>query len=412
MQTLPPGEPKDPKADPAFPAAYPIEGMASLMGDMPVRICAEGGELVAYGFGGQRITIPADEIRDIRVRLSRNKDGKYPGSLTIVVGKTGQVLLQARAPWGPGLADVCAELGLRVLTFTNSSMSDSRHGVATWQHPYPTLRVRPHGWLAAGIATVIAALAVAVLGAAGGVLLALLLPASIGGIRDLIGIALCIGGFLGGLRLFLLAKAALLDSIRWLAVSARAGGPAPARRIFEGVGEAGRWLGMVVTLALGFAIPVLLLWSLIIEANTIAHGFRDQALDGQLRQHGVTATGLVVNVPYYTTDSDGNQVEHDQATLEFSPGGPSVQVADPAIAGWTWPMNPSVNVTVVYDPADPQAAAVQGQITGSPWHGAPTGNLIAGALVIIAEPFLIWLFIRRVTAARRKAAREFTGGLA
>jgi hypothetical protein len=53
-------------------------------------------------------------------------------------------------------------------------------------------------------------------------------------------------------------------------------------------------------------------------------------------------------------------------------------------------MDPDTVVTIVYDPADPQTAAVRGQVTRSPWHGAPTGNVIAGGL----------------------AAREFTGGLA
>jgi hypothetical protein len=416
MQTVPPGEPNDAKLDPVFPTAYPIEGKAGLMGDMPVRICAEGGELVAYGFGGQRIAIPAGEVRGIRVRRIRDKDGKYPGSLTMVVGKTGQVLLLARAPWGPGLKDVCAELGLSVRTFTSNSVrsvAEFNQGVAG-QRPHSTLRVRPRSWLAAGIVTVIMAIASGGLAAAVGVLLALLLPSSIGGIRDLIGIALCIAGLLGGLRLFLLTRAALLDSIRWLVTSARAGGPAPAHRVFEGLGESGKWPGMLVTVVLGIAIPLLFLWCLIIEADTIQHGFSDQALVSQLRQHGVTATGYVVNVPYYTTDSNDNQVEHDQATLEFTPAGgqQEVQVPDPAIAGWTWPMNTGAVVTIVYDPADPQTAAVQSQITGSPWHGAPTGNIIAGAVVIIAEPFLIWLFIRRVTAARRKATRDFIGNLA
>jgi hypothetical protein len=136
-------------------------------------------------------------------------------------------------------------------------------------------------------------------------------------------------------------------------------------------------------------------------------------IDGKAGLMGDMPAGHVVNVPYYTTDSNGDQVEHDQATLEFSPaGGKEVQVPDPAIAGWTWPMNPDTVVTIVYDPADPQTAAVRSQITGSAWHGAPTGNVIAGGLAIIAEPFLIWLFVRRVTAARREAAREFTGGLA
>ena len=53
-----------------------------------------------------------------------------------------------------------------------------------------------------------------------------------------------------------------------------------------------------------------------------------------------------------------------------------------------------------------------GQITGSVWHGAPTGNIVGGCVAIAIEPALAWLFYRRVTAARRKAARELTEGLA
>jgi hypothetical protein len=415
MHTVPPGKPDDAKLDPVFPTAYPIEGKASLMGDMPVRICAEGETLAAYGFGGQRIAIPAEEVRDVRVRLVQDKDGKFPNARMIVVGKAGQVLLLARGPWGPGVGDVCAHLGvdMRSVTFGSTrSLAQFKDGVVR-PLPRQRLRVRPRGSVAAGIATVIGAFAVGGLAATAGVLLSLLLPSSVGGIRDLIGIALGIAGFLAGVRLFLVAKTGVLDSIRWLVASSRAGGPAPAHRIFEGWGESGKWLAVLVTVVLTFAIPLLLLWALIIEANTISHGFRDQALVSELRQHGVTTSGVVVNVPYYTTDSDGGQDEHDQPTLEFSPaGGQQIQVDDPSIAGWTWPMNPAATVTIVYDPADPQTAAVQGQIIGSPWHGAPTGNVIAGALVILAEPFLIWLYVLRVTAGRRKAARDFTGNLA
>jgi len=80
-----------------------------------------------------------------------------------------------------------------------------------------------------------------------------------------------------------------------------------------------------------------------------------------------------------------------------------VQTPDPAIAGWTWPMNQRQLVTIVYDPADPRTAAVAGQISGSPWHGAPTGNLISGALITVALVPLTWLTVRRIRAQRRES---------
>jgi hypothetical protein len=413
VSIVPSAGPHDGELDQAIPAAYPIDGNTGLMGDMPVRISAEGQALVAYGFGRQRIAIPAGEADHIRVCVRKDNDGGYAGSSLMVVGKAGQVLLLARGPWGPGLDAVTGPLHLRVRAFTGSSAAAYRQGLAVPGRPRAVLRVRPRGWLAAGIATVIAGFAMAGSAAAGGAALALLLPPAIGGIRNLAGIALGIAGFLAGLRLFLIARAILLDSIRWLVTSARAGVPAPGRRIFGGLGEPGKWLGVMVTVVIGAAIPLLFLWSLVIEADTIQHGTSDQAVVSELRQHGATALGYVVNVPYYTADSNGDRVEHDQATLEFhDANGSAVQVPDPAIGGWTWPMNPDAVEDIVFDPADPQTAAVRGQVTGSPWHGAPTGNVIAGGLVIVAEPFLIWVLVRRLTAARRKVTRDFIGGLA
>jgi hypothetical protein len=58
-------------------------------------------------------------------------------------------------------------------------------------------------------------------------------------------------------------------------------------------------------------------------------------------------------------------------------------------------MNPDQPVTIVYDPAQPSTAAVASQISGSPWHGAPAGNVIAGALLTVALLPLTWLTVRR-----------------
>ncbi len=57
-------------------------------------------------------------------------------------------------------------------------------------------------------------------------------------------------------------------------------------------------------------------------------------------------------------------------------------------------------MTVVYLPGDPGTAAAQQQITGSVWHGAPTANLIVGALFTLALPPLIWALVLRVRRRR------------
>lgn len=403
------------KFDPAIPTAYPLEGKTNLLGDMPVRLQAEGRTLVAYGFGEQRVEIPAEKIGTIQVFLVRDKEGKltWTSSLTILTKKGGDPLLWARGPWGTGLDEVRRSLGIPILTYP--TRSDRAHFCSRSSLPSgtPMLRTRPRGWVLRSLVAFVVAVVMAALGALAGVGLSLLLPGAIGGIRDLIGIALATAGCLGAIWLFFAVKSLLADGLQWLVASRRAGGPAPWDR-FRRVETPDTVLKGLITVAIGLAIPFLLLWGPIIAANSLSHGFSDAALVRDLRQHGATTTGTVINVPYYTTDSDGNSEEHDQANLQFTPAGGRqlLQVPDPAIAGWTWPMDTGDLVTIVYDPADPQTAAVKGQLTGSVWHGAPTGNIIAGGLALVAEPFLIWLFIRRVTAARRKAARDFAENLA
>jgi hypothetical protein len=401
--------------DPAVPTAYPLEGKPSLLGDMPVRLRAEGRNLVAYGFGDQRVEIPAGEIGTIQVCLVREKGGKFTwaSSLTLLAKGGGGPLLWARGPWGTGLDEVRRSLGIPMLTYPVRSDRARYRMRSSLPSGTPVLRTRPRGWVARALIAFVVAVVMAALGALAGVGLSLLLPGAIGGIRDLIGIALAIAGGLGAIWLFFAMKSLLADGLQWLVASRRAKGPAPWDR-FRRVETPSTVLGALVTVAVGCSIPVLAWWGPIIAASSISHGFGDAALVRQLRQDGATTTGTVINVPYYTTDSNGDEEEHDQANLQFTPAGGRqlLQVPDPAIAGWTWPMDTGDLVTIVYDPSDPQTAAVEGQITGSVWHGAPTGNIIGGCLAIVAEPFLIWIFIRRVTARRRKAARDFAENLA
>jgi hypothetical protein len=52
-------------------------------------------------------------------------------------------------------------------------------------------------------------------------------------------------------------------------------------------------------------------------------------------------------------------------------------------------------VKIVYDPAHPRVAALASQLRGSPWAGAPTGNLISSALLTAALLVLAWQLIKR-----------------
>lgn len=114
-------------------------------------------------------------------------------------------------------------------------------------------------------------------------------------------------------------------------------------------------------------------------------------------------------MPTYSTDSNGDTEVIHHPTLLFLPLGTAgvVQTPDPAIAGWTWPMSQRQLVTIVYDPADPRTAAVAGQISGSPWHGAPTGNVVSGAVLTVALVPLTWLTVRRIRAKRRESRDGF-----
>jgi hypothetical protein len=116
------------------------------MGDMPVRVRAEGSDLVAYGFRGQRIAIPAKQVHRIRVHILRDlKNGEDMGSFLVALDGAGRVLLHARGAWGPGLSDVCKRLLIRppeVDTTRTTSRTWTPRGVS-----YPVLRVRPRGWI-------------------------------------------------------------------------------------------------------------------------------------------------------------------------------------------------------------------------------------------------------------------------
>jgi hypothetical protein len=413
MYTASPGELSDPEFDPTVPVAYPVTAVTDLMGDMPVRVRAEGQDLVVYGFGNQRVAIARAKVGTVMVHSVRDSKGNRTKPSLLVFDHQERLLLRVRGKWGtPGLDKVCSYLRLGSPSYGDSTWRSRRAMLAKRADGYQTVRAYPRGYVPALLVGILVTLTVLAWSAAGGVQLALLLPGAIGGARNLIAMALAVACVTVGLWLITYLWRLLVGALRWAVASRRASSPAPLGRFLRVTGTS-KWTTILPTVALTLSAPALLIWGVVVEGATISHGFHDQALVSDLRQHGVTVPGVVINVPYETTDSNGNVEWHDQANLQFNPtGGTPVQVPDPAIAGWTWPMNPYVPVPIVYDPANPDTAAARGQITGSPWHGAPTGNLAGGAVAILLVPPLAWLSFRRITASRRKARDEAIQNLA
>jgi hypothetical protein len=244
----------------------------------------------------------------------------------------------------------------------------------------------------------------------GGALLGVALPDWFGAVRILIGIAGAAAGATGATWLLIRGSRLALGAIRWTAYSLKVRSPAPAAPFFPRREPAAAARKLRVA-AMVLAMPALIGWGPGVTIATLVNGFSDQALVHTLRQSGVTVPGQVVDVPTYSTDSDGNTTVTDHATLSFLAGGGAVLIRDPDIAGRHWPINPDQTVIMVFNPANPDQAAVQGQIEGSPWHGIPTANLISGGLLTAALPFLIWGLVRVRAAGRRAQSEDFLDGI-
>jgi hypothetical protein len=178
MRTVVFGGQGDPGFDPEFPSAYPVEGRVGLLGEVPVRLRAEGKALAAYGFGGQRIEIPARSIRQVWI---------HPEFEVISGGRKV-----------PSLVD--AENCLR-------------------------LRVRPAGGPVTRVAAGLGQAVLCLGGGIGGALLGLLLPASAGDARILAAVGLGVAGALAGAWLGNFGWRFAAGVIGWAVASRRAGAP-------------------------------------------------------------------------------------------------------------------------------------------------------------------------------------------
>ncbi len=242
--------------------------------------------------------------------------------------------------------------------------------------------------------------------------------------RTLIGIAGGLFGAAGGCWVGAAIVHKLADTVRWAGTSWSMGTLAPPDRFFgrrfRTRQRAGAW-SVALTIGLTALIPALIGWGPGVGIASLAHGFRDAALVAELRADGVATRGVLIDVPQYSTDSNGEVTETDVATLKFAVPGPGSpwEVTDPSIGGRPLPLSSAdpydtdIPLTVVYLPSDPDTAAARQQVTGSVWHGAPTANLISGLLLALALPAAVWAFIRRVKRIRqRRAGGDLVGELA
>jgi hypothetical protein len=377
--------------------------VTDLLGQMPVRLAAENGELVAYGFG-QRVAIPAADVGRVVVH---GAPGGFRRPGLLVLDKQARIMVAARGMWSRDVTTVLSALGRQAPEYLNGPAA--ARWLRQWTHApgYQKLRVRPKRYALRVVSLIVLWLLLSVLGLLIGVGLAGLLPAAAGAVRVLFGLVLvvalvCGAGYLTGLA---------VRAARWVAISREVGSLAPPGQFLRAGEETIRRRRKFVTIAMVVAIPVLIGWGPGVGIASLAHGFADQRLVTQLRTGGVATTGYVIDVPQYSTDSDGNTVVTEQVTLEYFAGRTLAQSPDPAIGGWTWPVDPDQPVTIVYDRADPSTAAVQGQIAGSPWHGAPIANVVSGAALTVLLLVQVWLTFRRIRGLRRATREEFVADL-
>jgi hypothetical protein len=417
--------------DPRHPQAFPARGAEDLLGRIRVRLSAADHHLVAYGFGGQRIAIPAAEVGAVQTVEAYRTGHRTRTRALLLLDHQRRIMLRAAGQWETygEVARVCREAGVPSPAdkpfMPRTSSKGSGRPPARRRPPlyvkapgYQRLRTVPRGSSARVI--IVGALGLATISGAAiaGTFPAQALPEWIGSVRVLLGVVGAVLAAAAGLWLCRAAYHLALDTLRWVVASARAQAVAPARRFFgqerrERREHSDAW-SRAATIGLVALVPALVGWGPGVGIASLANGLDDSHLVATLRADGTSAPGMLLDVPGYSTDTGGKISITDIATLEFTPSGQAnqVQTPDPPIGGRPLPLdarhpgNTRVPVTVVYLPDNPSTAAARQQITGSVWHGAPTANLIVGLLFTLTLPALIFYLVVRIRRQRR--ARNVT----
>lgn len=423
--------------DPAHPRAFPSTYPMDLMGRIRVKLTVEDGNLVGYGFGGQRIVIPASSVGAVYT-VEKFRFGRIiaHGRALLILGRDNRVLLRADGLWETygevskvcGAAKVSQVAHLypgnwrdyQYLSRKHSSVTQrTSQAVARFKKApgYRRLRTRPRGHLFRVLALLILYGLTMGWGGYLGALPAGSLPIWFGAVRTLFGIIGALLGISAGIWVGAAITHVWSDALRWAGASLAAGGLAPARRFFARRREhAGTWLAAANAGLVALFIALCGWGPGVLIASTL-HGLRDSSLVAQLRQDGATTPGTLIDVLKYSTDNNGNTTVTDVPTLEFNVAGVSLRATDPSIGGKPLALDASDPLsthdpeTVVYLPRDPQVAAAEQQITGSVWHGAPTANVISGAIFTLALPPLLLYLVLRLRRLRWRRAKDLVEDL-
>lgn len=369
----------------------PDEPIRDLLDRTPVRLRIEGDLLVGYGFGHQRVEIPRSSVKSLGYYYKARYRGGPRQGLVVLDGE-GRMLLRAKGSWTKKVLAFSAKAGLP----TPQHRDEGR----LWRRAkgYRRLRTAPRGAEPATALVVVFVLAVAMLGGMAGLFLAQLLPASFGAVRLLFyGLAL-IGGIIAGAVVGGHAVKYATEALKWMArLVTRSGERPPAAASTRTSPRRSRRtksdFAQVVVLALLIFGPIVL-------AATLSNGIQDERLINRLRHHGVRVSGQVwdqVAVSHSTGYRRDMSVEH-RIHLQFvTNGNRLVWTAEPAIDGHRYSKGPLSDATIVYDPANPETAAVAQQLRWSPWGGGRTGNLVFGSTltVVLAAYVPFWLRRRR-----------------
>ena len=354
----------------AFPGKYPMD----LMGRIRVKLRAEDGNLVAYGFGGQRVVLPAKSVGHV-VTVSSFRTGRRiaHGRALLVLDHDDRILLRADGLWetdgevrkvcraakvpGPKHVYSTAATIARGTSTARARRNNTSRTVYYAKAPgYVKLRVNPRGSTLRVLALIVLFLVTAGLGGFIGAIPAVLLPEWFGAVRTLIGIVGAAFGIAGGIWVGAALTHLLADAVRWAATSWAAGTPAPGRRFFARRREhSGAWLS-AANVGLVFLVIALIGWGPGVGLTSLAHGFRDSSLVAELRADGTTTPGTLIDVPDYSTDDNGND-DRDRRADAVLPR--HVQVTDPSIGGRPLPLDADDPAdtdepeTVVYLKSDP-----------------------------------------------------------
>lgn len=245
----------------------PGEPASDLRGRQQVWITVEDHNLVAYGFGDQRVEVPRGSVSAVLLNGERS---------LILLDHDQRMLLKASGSWNyQGLSALCKRGGLPHPRWVKDAEGDisERRSTPRWRRApgYRRLRARPRLYVPARIVlgVVAVALVAAGIGAAGA--LALSLPGSVGAVRSLLAIAGGAAGGAAGWWLFTVGARSGRAAIRWVAASRAIGSLAPWSPFYPHAGDRRR-REKILTVAMALAVPALIVWGPGVGIFALVHG--------------------------------------------------------------------------------------------------------------------------------------------